>query len=154
MMEEEKLQQGIAVIAPVEAIAPFKDPKGHLFKPGHIFRPKGIGELRAAAKNMSMAMLQTVIDIALDEDQKGSVRLAAADMVLTRAYGKAESYHDKGEDSGKVSELSSNEILRLLGEVQNSVDGNDVETLEAPDTLTLEVSKQLEEIQELSSSEV
>lgn len=135
------------VITPIDALKN----KSHLFQKGHApFKPKGITELRQMARGMAPHMLQVMIDIALDTDERGSVRLAAADMVMTRGYGKAESYHDKDERGAiaNASELTSGEILALMQQVQTTADPADLEP-KVEDTLSLENSEQLQIAQEL-----
>lgn len=101
----------------------------HLFQPGHApYKPKGIMELRAMAKGMSLQMMQVIYSIALDEDERGAVRIAAADMILTRAWGKAEAHHhDRGDETTKATELSSSQILAMLEEVKVSANPQDIE---------------------------
>lgn len=88
------------------------------FKPGNKLsdgRPKGITEMRAMAKQYTEEMLYTLVDIARDRDERGSVRVAAAELVLTRAWGKADSYQDKPTvDTQNVGELSTAELTSLL----------------------------------------
>lgn len=91
----------------------------HIFQPGNTFgknaKPRSIGAMREMAKEYTQAMLNTLVEIAMDRDERGSVRVAAADLVLTRAYGKAESYHDKPTgDNLPVNELSTAELTAIL----------------------------------------
>lgn len=91
------------------------------FKPGHVSpgRPKGITEMRAMAKQYTEEMLYTLVDIARDRDERGSVRVAAAELVLTRAWGKADSYQDKPTgDSLNVAEISTAELTAMLVEAK------------------------------------
>lgn len=99
------------------------DSKDTRFKPGHSIggqgRPKGITEMRQMAKAYTREMLETLVDIARDRDERGSVRVAAAELVLTRAWGKAESYQDKPTgDSMNVTEISTAELTAMLVEAK------------------------------------
>jgi len=90
------------------------------FKPGHNYmKPKGITEMRAMAKNYTAEMLNTLVEIARDRDERGAVRVAAAELVLTRAWGKADSYQDKPtSDSANVTEISTAELTAMLLEAK------------------------------------
>lgn len=91
------------------------------FKPGHVSpgRPRGITEMRQMAKAYTQEMLETLVDIARDRDERGSVRVAAAELVLTRAWGKADSYQDKPtSDSVNIAEISTSELTAMLIEAQ------------------------------------
>lgn len=92
------------------------------FKPGNqlsVGRPKGITEMRAMAKQYTEEMLYTLVDIARDRDERGSVRVAAAELVLTRAWGKADSYQDKPTGEGlNVTEISTAELTAMLIEAK------------------------------------
>ena len=60
--------------------------KGKSGNPGG--RPKEHGDLREMARAASPRMLQTLIDIADDEQASHKARTTAASHVLDRAYGK------------------------------------------------------------------
>ena len=137
---------------PVAVKTPLSN-KPYWFQPGNkVFKPKGIGELKQAARNMSLEMLNVMIRIALDDDERGSVRLAAADMVMTRGYGKPDSYHDTEEDKAltmKPADLTSEQIMAMLA-VVDTVDPTDIEP-PVHETLSLAHSKQIDDAQEQTS---
>ncbi len=107
--------------------------KSNLFQPGHTgFKPKGITEMRNAARGMTQQMMQVIIDIAQDEEERGSVRIAAADMVLTRAWGKADAHHDKDPSTNlNPSEMTSAQIMEMLESIKG-IDPASI-ALEAPE---------------------
>ncbi len=120
------------------------DKQIHRFQPGNKLskggRPRGIAEMRDMAKEYTREMLEHLVEIARDREERGSVRVVAADLVLTRAWGKAESYHDKPIGDGQaVQQLSTNELTALLleakaeGNVQMALEHKqDAEQLQLP----------------------
>lgn len=57
-------------------------------------RPKGVGEIRKYAQTYSREMIDTLVEIVRDKEEKGSTRAAAAEIVLSRAWGKPQSSVD------------------------------------------------------------
>ena len=62
------------------------------FKPGQSGnpggRPKEVGEVRELARGYTVQAISTLASIMLNEDAKGSERVAAATALLDRGYGK------------------------------------------------------------------
>ncbi len=53
-------------------------------------RPKDVGHIRALAQQHAASALETLVAIYSDVNEKGSTRVAAADSILNRAYGRPE----------------------------------------------------------------
>ncbi len=93
----------------------------HTFKPGNTLggKPKSIGEVRDLARSNTLRMLQVLVDIAEDREERGSVRVVAADLVLTRAWGKAEAYHTPEANlNAPIESYSTNELTHMLSQIK------------------------------------
>lgn len=94
-------------------------------------RPKIIREVRNLARAWTMEALSTIKFIMDDERQGGAVRLAAANAILDRAWGKPESSVNLAyEGTQDVEKLTTNEIKRLLLESINKVSCEEAVTVE------------------------
>lgn len=62
--------------------------KGQSGNPGG--RPKGLKEVQDAARQHTEAAIKTLADIAKDKEQTASARVAAAEVLLDRGWGKAQ----------------------------------------------------------------
>lgn len=66
-------------------------------------RPKQLAAVQALARVHTVAMMKTLVDIAKDEKAKRSDRIAAANSVLSRAWGNPVSpVNIRGDASGIV----------------------------------------------------
>lgn len=62
--------------------------KGQSGNPGG--RPKGLKEVQEAAREHTEAAIKTLVDIAKDPEKGASARVAAAEAILDRGWGKAQ----------------------------------------------------------------
>jgi hypothetical protein len=81
-------------------------------------RPKTVAEVRDLARQFTAQMVHTMVSIAMDTEERGQVRLQAADIVLTRAWGTAQAYQGDTVDIQGVEQLSSSQLMAMLQEIK------------------------------------
>lgn len=74
-------------------------------------------DLQALARPHSEAALSTLASIMMQDDAPPTVRVAAANAILERGYGKPLPPKDEGIDTRPLSELSMDELLVRLARV-------------------------------------
>jgi hypothetical protein len=95
---------------------------------GYQSAPRGIKEMREMAKSQTKAMLQVLVDIAHDGDERGEVRIKAADLLLSRAWGGVDTYKEPhGDDNSKPEQLSTDSLQKMLAELKTTVSEEEIE---------------------------
>jgi hypothetical protein len=82
-------------------------------------RPKGIGEIRAIARAYSYEAIEILVSIARDKDAREACRIAAASILLDRAWGRAESAKsiDDTTEHMPVEKLNTADLYALLDDL-------------------------------------
>lgn len=88
-------------------------------------RPKDIGKVRELAKQFTREALTTIVDLMLDPSEKGSVRLAAAEAILSRGWGRPEQSVNVTHQDVPLQQQTTIELMRILDELK-SENSNDV----------------------------
>lgn len=97
--------------------------KSHYFQPGNNMnptgRPKVVAHVRELARKYTETAILTIADIMNDENSSASVRLAAANTLLDRAWGRPEQAIQVSNTDSKeleVEKLTTAELKRMLYE--------------------------------------
>lgn len=72
-------------------------------------------DLMQAAKLYSLRALATIVDVMEDEEEPGSTRIQAANLVLERAYGKAKQIHEVGGLDG--DDIQTRLTIEFVGQI-------------------------------------
>ena len=105
-------------------------------------RPKVLGEVMALARGHTAEAIETLVTVMTDEEQPAAARVAAANSILDRGYGKppAAVAHFGLGDTG-FAEVSTAVLLATLGEALRAVgiSADDVRCMGVEDAIDLEV---------------
>jgi hypothetical protein len=75
-------------------------------------RPRGYASVAALAREHTEAAIDTLATLMHDDTQKGSTRVAAAQVLLERAWGKPREVTPEGEVD--VTRMSNEQLLALI----------------------------------------
>jgi len=87
-------------------------PKGVSGNPGG--RPKVITELRDLARRHSHVALETLVSVCTDKKQSGAARVAAANALLDRGYGKPTQLLETSDHEKRAKEMTDAELEDII----------------------------------------
>lgn len=90
-------------------------------------RPKDVGKVRELAKQFTREALETIVDLMLCPDEKGSVRLAAAEAILSRGWGRPEQSVNVTHNEVPIEQRTTYDLIRILDELKGEGGGELIE---------------------------
>lgn len=99
--------------------------KGMVLNPSG--RPKDIGRVRELAKEFTREAIETIIDLMLCPEEKGSVRLAAAEAILSRGWGRPEQSLNVTHNEVPIEQRTTYDLIRILDELKGEGRGELIE---------------------------
>lgn len=90
-------------------------------------RPKDIGKVRDLAKQFTREALETIVDLMLNPVEKGSVRLAAAEAILSRGWGRPEQSVNVTHNEVPIEQRTTYDLIRILDELKGEGGGELIE---------------------------
>lgn len=93
------------------------------FKPGQIAnpggRPKAVAEVRALAREHSVEAMETLVQVMRNPSSPTNARIAAADAILNRGYGRPETTVNVRRITS-IADLSDEELATLAAEAEHA----------------------------------
>ena len=86
--------------------------KGQSGNPGG--RPKIFTEVKQAAREHTEAAIETLVGVMNNEEATAAARVAAANAILDRGWGKPESYTNMAHDNKPLRELTDAELTVII----------------------------------------
>jgi Family of unknown function (DUF5681) len=94
--------------------------KGQSGNPGG--RPKIFTEVKQAAREHTEAAIEALVGVVSNEEAPAAARVAAANAILDRGWGKPESYTNMAHHNKPLRELTDAELTAIINEAESESD--------------------------------
>ena len=82
-------------------------------------RPKIFSEVKQAAREHTDAAIETLVGVMNNEEATPAARVAAANAILDRGWGKPESHTNVAHHNKPLRELTDDELYAIIAEGEN-----------------------------------